>query len=381
MGATSAGRRTIKSNSNSPERTSKEALSARQIKHIEEENDKRLKSMPRQVLDELLVRDVVSWNAVIAGYAQHGQGQEALACFHRMQGDGVLPDAITYACILKACGILQDVDRGEQIHNEVVSQGLLEKSVVLCSAVVDMYAKCGVLLKAQKVFDELPLRDAVSWDALIAGYAQHGQGEKALGCLQRMQSEDFLPNVVSWTALIGGYGQQGLAKEALHCFHLMEEKGISSDAITFVNVLNACSRSGLVDEGQMHFHNMKEKYGIIPNAEHYTCMVDLFGRTRLFDKALRVIMMMPSSDYPPVWSALLGACRKWGNVKLGKFAFERATQLDGCNAAAYVFMTNIYAAVGMHEEVENIEFMRMNKVESRKIHAKLQDLEFKLSRK
>ncbi|MCO5566363.1 hypothetical protein L7F22_020040 [Adiantum nelumboides] len=129
--------------------------------------------------------------------------------------------------------------------------------------------------------------------------------------------------------------RQGLAKEALDCFQSMQQEDISPDAITFVNVLNACSHSGLVDDGQVYFDNMKEKYGIAPDKEHYTCMVDLFGRARLFDKAMRVIKMMPSSDYPPVWSALLGACRKWGNVKLGKFAFERAVQLDERNAAAY----------------------------------------------
>ncbi|KAI5080121.1 hypothetical protein GOP47_0005600 [Adiantum capillus-veneris] len=312
-----------------------------------------------KILDELSVRDVVSWNTLIGGYAQHGQGQEALGCFQRMQRDGLTPDAITYACTLKACGLMQDIDMGEKIHDEIVNQRLLEKNVVLGSALVDMFAKCGVLLKAQKVFDDLPIRDAVSWDALIAGYAQHGQGQEALGCLQRMQSEGFVPSVVSWTALIGGYAQQGRTKEALHCFHWMQQEGISPDAITFVNVLNACSRSGLVDEGQTYFDDMREKYGIAPNPEHYTCMVDLFGRARLFDKALRVIMRMPSSGHLSVWYALLGACRKWGNVSLGRFAFDHAVQLDGCNAAAYVVMSSIYAAAGMQEEAQNIDRMRM----------------------
>ncbi|KAI5080131.1 hypothetical protein GOP47_0005610 [Adiantum capillus-veneris] len=364
-------------------------------------------SKAQKVIDGLSTRNVISWSALIAGYAQHGFGKEALGCFHQMRRDGLSPDAITYACTLKACGLTQDVDMGERIHEEIASQGLLEKAVVLGGSLIDMYAKCGALLKAQKVLDGLSSRNVVSWSALIAGYAQHGCGKEALGCFNQMRSEGFSPNEVSWSALIGGYAQQGLAEEALNCFRWMQQEGTSPNAITFASVLNACSHSGLLDEGQMLFDSMREKYGIIPDKEHYTCMVDLFGRARHFDKAMRVIEMMPSSDYPPIWSALLGACRKWENVELGRLAFERAIELDECNAAAYVLMSNIYAGAGMQEAAENIECMRIRngarkqpgrscwtdasgKVhrfvvgnsdhpQSRQIYLKLQELELKLS--
>ncbi|KAI5067707.1 hypothetical protein GOP47_0018235 [Adiantum capillus-veneris] len=223
----------------------------------------------QQVIDELRVRDAVSWSALIAGYVQHGHGKEAVGCFYRMQREGLSPNAftyssilkacgimqdinmgeqihdeivslgcfqrmrsegftptaITYACILKACGIMQDVDVGKKIHDEIVSQGLLKNTIMHGNALIDMYAKCGVILKAQMVFDTLPVRDVVSWNALIAGYAQYGQGQEAHHCFQLMRSMGFSPNVVSWTALIGGYAQQGLAKEALDCFQWMQQGG------------------------------------------------------------------------------------------------------------------------------------------------------------
>ncbi|KAI5057937.1 hypothetical protein GOP47_0027952 [Adiantum capillus-veneris] len=263
----------------------------------------------KNILDELPVRNVVSWSALIAGYTQHVCGKEALRCFQQMQSEGFSPDAITYACTLKACGIAQDIDTGERIHNEIAGQELLQKHVLLGGALVDMYAKCGVI-KAQKAFDEIPVRNVVSWNALIAGYAQHGCGKEALGCFQQMRSKGFLPDEVSWNALIGGYAQQGLAEEALDCFCWMQREGTSPTAISFVSVLNACSHSGLLDEGQVLFDSMREKYGIIPDEEHYTCMVDLFGCARQFDKAMGFITTMPSSDSLPLWSALLGACRK-----------------------------------------------------------------------
>ncbi|KAI5066600.1 hypothetical protein GOP47_0019224 [Adiantum capillus-veneris] len=316
-------------------------------------------SKAQQVHDELPVRNVLSWNSLLAGYAQLGQCCEVLDCLQQMRREGLAPDAITYIYILKACGITGAVDVGKKIHDEIVNQDLLGKDVVLGTALVDMYAKCGVLTKAQRILDELPVRDVVSWSSLIAGYAQQGQGEQALNCFRRMQKEDIAPNNVSWNALIGAYAQQGHAEEALDCFQWMQREGISPDEITFVCVLNACSHSGLVDEGQTYFEIMSKKYGIKSNLEHHICMIDLFGRAGDFDKAMKVIKEMPSSDYWPVWSALLGACRKWGNVNLGRMAFEHAIQVDKREAAAYVCMANIYAAAGMHEDARKIEEMRV----------------------
>ena len=81
------------------------------------------------------------------------------------------------------------IDKGKQIHDEVVKRKLLEKDVVLGTALVDMYARCGMLEKARKVLEELHLRDVIAWSALIAGYAQQGQGHEALKCLKHMESE------------------------------------------------------------------------------------------------------------------------------------------------------------------------------------------------
>ncbi|KAI5074072.1 hypothetical protein GOP47_0012085 [Adiantum capillus-veneris] len=316
-------------------------------------------TVAERVLEKLPVRDVISWSAMIAGYARQGQGEEALGCFRQMQREGLSPNAVTYAGILRACGIILESEMGEQIHDEIVHQGLLEGDLMLGTALVEMYAKCGTLTKAQKAFDDLIVWDLATWNALISGYAQQGQGVEVLNCFERMQIEGLSPDIVSWNTLIGACAQQGLAQEALFCFHEMQEEGTCPNAITFINVLNACSHSGLVDEGQMYFETMIKKYGITPDKEHQTCMVDLFGRARHFDKTLSVIEKMPFSDYPPVWSALLSACREWGNVKLGRIAFDHAVQLDGGKIGPYILMENIYAAAGMEEDVHVVESLRV----------------------
>ena len=108
-----------------------------------------------------------------------------------------------------------------------------------------------------------------------------------------------------------------------------------------------------------HYTNVTENYGIIPNSEHHTCMVMALGSVGQFDKVMSVIKMMPSSDYSSVWLAVLGACSKWGNVKLGRLAFDQAIQLGGGCALAYVLMSNIFAVAGMQEDAKKVESMRL----------------------
>ena len=281
-------------------------------------------SKARETLKELHIRDVVSWNALIDGYAEQGQCHEALDCVRLMKMEGASPNAITFTCILKACAKTGSTEKGKQIHNEIESMGLLMKDSSLGTALVDMYAKCGMLAKAQEVLEKLPLRSQVSWSALIAGYAQQGQGKKALQCFKQMQNEGFFPN-----------------------------------AVTILSVLSACSHSGLLDEAQMVFGDMTKKYGISPTLEHHTCMVLVFGCAGEFDKATSVIQVMPVLSDTAVWLALLGSCRKWGNVELGTLAFDQTLQLEKTCGAAYVLMANIFAAAGMQKDAESVEAMRL----------------------
>ncbi|KAI5064610.1 hypothetical protein GOP47_0021280 [Adiantum capillus-veneris] len=125
-----------------------------------------------------------------------------------MQSGGLCLDEITYACILKACGSMQDADMGLKIHFVIVSMGLLQKIVVLGNALVDLYAKRGALQRAQKVLEELLVWNAVSWSALIAGYAQQDQGQKSLGCFQRMQSEGLCPDAITYMCILKACGSQ-----------------------------------------------------------------------------------------------------------------------------------------------------------------------------
>jgi pentatricopeptide repeat protein len=264
---------------------------------------------------------VISWNAIIGGYAQHGYGEEAFNLYRQMKGEGVKPNKITFVSILNACANLAALVEGMEFHREICEAGL-EADVCVGNALIDMYTKSGNIEGACRVFDQMPARDVVSWNAMIGGYAQHGYGNKALEVFKQMKTEGFEP-----------------------------------DRITFVNVLSACNHAGLVDEGHQHFSSMDRDYKIMPTLDHYCCMVDLLGRTGFLQEAEDFIQRMPFEPDASIWSPLLGACHRYGKVKVVEHVADWTLKLDSQDAAVYVLLSNMYAAAGMWENVEKVRYL------------------------
>jgi pentatricopeptide repeat protein len=154
-----------------------------------------------EVLDELPIRNIVSWSAIIVGYVQQGQAKETLDCFERMLNEGLSSNAVTFSCLLKPFE-----EKGEEIHERIVKLGALKKDIVLGTALVDMYAKCGKLAKAHQVLGELPNQSVATWNALIAGHAQEGQCDQAMNCLEKIQDEGISPNVVTFICIMKSCG-------------------------------------------------------------------------------------------------------------------------------------------------------------------------------
>eukprot|EP01018_Ginkgo_biloba_P002829 Gb_14728 [translate_table: standard] len=263
-------------------------------------------------------RNVVSWTAMIAGYVQNGQPAEALTLFRLMQLAGVKPNRNTFASVIPACAKLAALEQGMEIHDDITRSGF-QSDVFVESALVDMYAKCGSIEKARDLFDKMHRRNAVSWTAMIGGYAMHGCG-----------------------------------KEALRLFQQMQHSGINPDQITLLCVLSACCHAGLVEEGRQCFDCMSRYYHITPAMEHYVCIVDLLGRAGRLEEAQDFINKMPIKPDATVWRCLLGACRIHNNIELAECVAKRLIELDPKNAAPYVLLSNIYAAAGRWDDTENV---------------------------
>ncbi|CAH2049707.1 unnamed protein product [Thlaspi arvense] len=122
----------------------------------------------RKVFDEIPKRDLVSWNSMISGYFKMGFAGEAVAMFEKMRDEGFEPDDMTVASVLGACGDLGDLNLGRWLEGFVLN-GQVEVNSYVVSPLIDMYAKCGELMSARRVFDTMKGKNVVIWNAMITG--------------------------------------------------------------------------------------------------------------------------------------------------------------------------------------------------------------------
>ncbi|CAI0378507.1 unnamed protein product [Linum tenue] len=272
------------------------------------------------LFDKMPQRDVVTWNTVITQMLKRGDIEGASRLFSRLEEEsGLRPNQVTVVSVLAACADLCALDLGKRVH-EYSNRSGFKNNVLVCNTLIDMYAKCGSLEEASRVFDEMEgKRTVFSWSAMIVGLAAHGR-----------------------------------AQEALSLFSSMLQDGTEPNGVTFVGLLHACAHMGLVDEGRAFFTSMTRDYGITPGIEHYGCMVDLLSRAGLVKEAYEFIMEMPIKPNGIIWGALLGGCRLHKDIKLAEQAIQHLSVLDPLNDGYYIVLSNIYAEAGRWEDVTRV---------------------------
>ncbi|KAJ3706012.1 hypothetical protein LUZ61_009717 [Rhynchospora tenuis] len=272
----------------------------------------------RQLFDETSQRDSVCWNAMMDGYAQYGKPNEAVNLFRQMLKSDSRPNEVTILSVLSAIAQLGCVSSGKWVHSFIKNKiNRIRLNAKVGNALIDMYYKCGNLEDACLVFDTMKEKDVVVWNTMIAGYAMHGQSQKAL-----------------------------------ELFDMVRFRGLWPTNITFIGVLNACSHAGLVEQGRRFFHLMKIEYKIEPKIEHYGCMVDLLGRAGLVEEAYDLILGMNNIEPDAImWSSLLASCRLHNNTSLGEKIANYVVSKGYANSGTYVLLSNIYAAVGNWDKV------------------------------
>nr|XP_043622927.1 pentatricopeptide repeat-containing protein At2g20540-like [Erigeron canadensis] len=308
----------------------------------------------RKVFDEMSVRDVASWNALISGYmkngmlgvaeelflkmfdqknivtwtcmisgyTQNGLANQALELFDEMvSGNSIVkPNRVTIMSVLPACAQFSDIARGRKIHDYAKSIGVESNGSVL-TALVAMYAKCGSLNDAQICFEKIP------W---------------------------YKKNLVTWNTMISAYASHGYGVESLSIFSDMIQCGFQPDAITFTGLLSACSHSGLVDNGLSYFNSMKRQYNIEPTHEHYACIVDLLGRAARLKEAYELTSIMPMEPGESIWGALLSASQNHRNLEIAEISAKKLFVLEPENSGNYVILWNMYAEAGIWGEVNKL---------------------------
>ncbi|KAI5079033.1 hypothetical protein GOP47_0006704 [Adiantum capillus-veneris] len=291
----------------------------------------------QEVFDQLPNRTLVSWNSLIAGFVEHGLGDDALDHLEQMQLEGMSPNASTLNCSLKACGLVGSSIRCQEVHTDIVVKGL-ERAELISNTLVDVYAKCGLLVDAHYAFGRPGVRNVISWTALLSGYADKGFGWEALDCLDKMQGEGVVPS-----------------------------------AVTMACSLKACSRVGAIDVGQ-ELHSDVVKRGIL----HAECMemparpvhvvhvleadrlllgnalVDMYGKCGNVLDAQDVFYAMPSWNLIS-WNALITGFSRQGHSEVVFELFDEMRKdgicpdeitflsiLSVCSHAGLVFKARTY---------------------------------------
>ncbi|XP_042518396.1 pentatricopeptide repeat-containing protein At3g49740 [Macadamia integrifolia] len=279
-----------------------------------------------QVFHGMCSQNLISWNTIISGCLFNGLPLLGLDVFRELLLSELRPNLYSLTVVLSTCASIAALRHGKQVHSYILKFGFgLETP--LGNALITMYAKCGILDWASKVFSRMIQRDIVSWNAMICAYAQHGEGKEAIRCFKALQNLD----------------------------------DVKPDEATFTAVLSACSHAGLVDQGCQVFFTMVDKYGIIPGVDHCSCIIDLLGRAGHLDEAGKLINVMPVQTDSRMWWALLGACQAHGNVLLGRVAAGVLLEIEPDNSAVYVQLANIYAAAGQWNEAANVREMMKNR--------------------
>ncbi|GJX45541.1 pentatricopeptide repeat-containing protein [Tanacetum coccineum] len=260
------------------------------------------------VFEMMNQKDVVTWNAMVAGYAQNGQLSNALYIFNEMRNAFERPDSVTVVSLLQACASIGAHHQGKWIHNFFI-RSCLDSSLLIDTALVDMYFKCGNIDSARNCFDRMPKHDVVSWSIMIGGYGSHGKGEYALK----------------------------LFLEFLH-------SGIEPNHVIFLSILYACSHNGLVDEGISLFETMTKQYNIEPKLEHCACVVDLLCRAGRIEHAYDFYKKMFSGPVVDVLGILLDACRAKDKKELGDIIAGEMHRLKPEDAGNLVQLVHNYAS-------------------------------------
>ncbi|MQL74201.1 hypothetical protein Taro_006576 [Colocasia esculenta] len=283
--------------------------------------------LARELFDAMPSPNVVSWNTILAIYVRAKDYRECSRLFDWMVATRVTPNEATLVSVLTSCSNLGDLERGRWVDSFVKNRRMgIEPDVLLSTALLTMYSKCGDMDSAREIFDQMPEKSVVSWNSMIIGYGMHGHGDKAILLFLDMEREGPRPN------------------EA-----------------TFVCLLSACAHAGLVFEGWWCFDRMVRKHNIEPKIEHYGCVVDLLSRAGLLDDSKQLIEKTPAQPAPALLGALLSACKTHSNLKLAEIVGGKLMELAPTDVGPYVLLSDIYAAEGRWDDVEKVRAVMREK--------------------
>ncbi|KAG9159605.1 hypothetical protein Leryth_013595 [Lithospermum erythrorhizon] len=378
-----------------------------------------------KVFNAMKYQDVVSWNALLAGFNEVESSGQCQRLYKEMVAEGFKPNIYTFVSILRSCSRMSDIPFGKQVHAHIIKCDL-QADTFVGTALIDLYSKSSCLKAIEAIFNQLKEKDLFSWTIIIGSYVENDQGETAIQFFRQMLREDTKPNEYTMASCLRscsviaslGIGQQlhSMALKAGHvddmfvssalvdmyskCGNLNDAETlfsnmISYDTVVWNTIIFGYSQHGLGDKALSSFKTMIEEgvmpdevtflgilsvcshmglvdegrkhfrmmeaHGVTPTIEIYACMVDLLGRAGRFDELERFIDDMKLAPNALIWETILGACTIHGNVGLGERAATKLFESNLATDSTYILLSNIYASRGMWDDVSCIRKLMSDK--------------------
>ncbi|GMN60569.1 hypothetical protein TIFTF001_029666 [Ficus carica] len=262
---------------------------------------------------------VLLCNSLIRAYTWHRLPKKTIGVYFRMRDLGLEGDHFTYPFLLKCCADSSNVRMGRYVHGLSLRNGL-EVDMYVGTSLINMYAKCGEIDDARKLFDVMTVRDSSSWNALIAGYMKIGEIRLAEDLFGKMVNR----NIVSWTAMISGYTQNGLARQALVLFDKMldDDSGVKPNWVTIMSVLPACAHSAALERGRQ-IHELASMIGLECDISVQNALVAMYARCGSLIDARQCFDRIPQHKKDLVaWNSMISAYASHGRGLESVYTFE-----------------------------------------------------------
>lgn len=272
-----------------------------------------------RVFEEMVSRDAVSWNAIIAAHEQNGNEEQTLSLFVLMIRSGLEPDEFTYGSVLKACAGWQALSCGMEIHNRIIKSRVGLDSFV-GSALVDMYSKCGMMEEAEKLHDRLVKQTVVSWNAIISGFSLQKQSEEAHKIFAKMLEMGVNPDSFTYASILDTCANLATVELGRQIHAQIIKKELQSDAYISSTLVDMYSKCGNMKESELIFEKATNRDSVTWNA-----MVCGYAQHGLGEEALRVFEDMQLDNVKPnhaTFVAVLRACGHMGLVEKGLHHFH-----------------------------------------------------------
>ncbi|KAI3467446.1 hypothetical protein Pfo_024109 [Paulownia fortunei] len=308
----------------------------------------------QNVFDHMGVRDLVSWNSIIAAYEQNDYPHDALKFFHQMQSNKVQPDLLTLVSLASSIAQTKDFLCSKSVHGFILRRCWITKDTVIGNGVVDMYAKLGLIDSARKVFEELPCKDVISWNTMITGYAQNGFASEAIEVYRRMkESEDVTPNLATWVSILPAFAHLGALRDGMRIHGQVLKEDLDLDVFVGTCLIDLYGKCGRLGEAMSLFYEVSRETSVPWNA-----VISCHGLHGLGETSLKLFGDMLNEGVKPdhvTFLSLLTACSHSGLVDQGKWCFHVMQQGYGIKPTLkhYGCMVDLFGRAGLLETAYN----------------------------